>query len=85
MTESVLVIDRSKKDWDMNGRKGTTYKAVCFKKIGDEAQMDEIRVSKGVYDILKPNTHYCFSGEVDVKNGRFDALLAVEDKGSSSK
>lgn len=78
--EPILVIDRSKKDWEMNGRKGTTYKAICHKKIDEEAQVDEVRVSKEVYDILKPATKYYLSGEVDVKNGRFDVLSAVEYK-----
>lgn len=42
--ESVLVIDKSKKDWEMNGRKGTAYKAICHHKDGGGMVMVGIRV-----------------------------------------
>lgn len=83
--ESVLVIDKSKKDWEMNGRKGTAYKAICHKKNGEEVQVDEIRLTENVYKDLKPMTRYFFEGEVDVKNGRLEVLLAHEDKGNPAK
>ncbi|RGW46183.1 hypothetical protein DWV67_16205 [Dorea formicigenerans] len=73
-TEAVTVIDKSKKDWEMNGRKGTAFKAICHTKKGDEVQVDEIRITEGVYVLLKPMTPYYFSGELDVRNGRFEAM-----------
>lgn len=83
--ESVLVIDKSKKAWEMNGRKGTAYKAICHQKIGDEVQVDEIRVTENVYNALEPMTRYFFDGEVDVKNGRFEASGVDKDKSNSAK
>lgn len=83
--ESVFVIDKSKKDWEMNGRKGTAYKAICHQKNGDEVQVDEIRVTENVYNTLKPMTRYYFDCEVDVRNGRLEVLSAYEDKGNSAK
>lgn len=79
-TEAVTVIDKSKKDWEMNGRKGTAFKAICHSKKGDEVQVDEIRITEGVYILLKPMTRYFLAGDLDVKNGRFEVNEAVEDK-----
>ena len=81
----VLVIDKSKKDWEMNGRKGTAYKAICHSKVGDEVQVDEVRISEGVYKLLQPMTSYYFGGEVDVRNGRLEVIEAVESKAGSAK
>lgn len=50
-----------------------------FKK-GDEVQVDEIRITEGVYILLKPMTRYFLAGDLDVKNGRFEVNEAVEDK-----
>ena len=79
-TEAVTVIDKSKKDWEMNGRKGTAFKAICHSKKGDEVQVDEIRITEGVYNLLKPMTRYFLAGDLDVKNGRFEVNEAVEEK-----
>lgn len=79
-TEAVTVIDKSKKDWEMNGRKGTAFKAICHSKKGDEVQVDEIRITEGVYILLKPMTRYFLAGDLDVKNGRFEVNEAVEEK-----
>ena len=79
-TEAVTVIDKSKKDWEMNGRKGTAFKAICHSKKGDEVQVDEIRITEGVYALLKPMTRYFLAGDLDVKNGRFEVNEAVEEK-----
>lgn len=79
-TEAVTVIDKSKKDWEMNGRKGTSFKAICHSKKGDEVQVDEIRITEGVYILLKPMTRYFLAGDLDVKNGRFEVNEAVEEK-----
>ena len=78
--EAVTVIDKSKKDWEMNGRKGTAYKAICHMKKGDEVSVDEVRITEGVYVLLKPMTKYYLAGDLDVKNGRFEVSEAVEDK-----
>ena len=78
--ESVTVIDKSKKDWEMNGRKGTAYKAICHMKKGDEVSVDEVRISEDVYKSMKPMTRYFLGGDLDVKNGRFEVIEAVEDK-----
>ena len=79
-TEAVTVIEKSKKDWEMNGRKGTAFKAICHSKKGDEVQVDEIRITEGVYILLKPMTRYFLAGDLDVKNGRFEVNEAVEEK-----
>ena len=79
-TEAVTVIDKSKKDWEMNGRKGMAFKAICHSKKGDEVQVDEIRITEGVYILLKPMTRYFLAGDLDVKNGRFEVNEAVEEK-----
>ena len=78
--ESVTVIDKSKKDWEMNGRKGTAYKAICHRKKGDEVSVDEVRITEEVYKAMKPMTRYYLAGDLDVKNGRFECCEAVEDK-----
>ena len=80
--ESVTVIDKSKKDWEMNGRKGTAYKAICHMKKGDEVSVDEVRITEEVYRTMKPMTRYFLAGDLDVKNGRFEVNEAVEDKTS---
>ena len=79
-TDAVTVIDKRKKDWEMNGRKGTAFKAICHSKKGDEVQVDEIRITEGVYILLKPMTRYFLAGDLDVKNGRFEVNEAVEEK-----
>lgn len=78
--ESVTVIDKSKKDWEMNGRKGTAYKAICLMKKGDEVSVDEVRITEEVYGTMKPMIRYFLAGDLDVKNGRFEVDEAVEDK-----
>lgn len=78
--ESVTVIDKSKKDWEMNGRKGTAYKAICHMKKGDEVSVDEVRITEDVYKAMKSMTRYYLAGDLDVKNGRFECCEAVEDK-----
>lgn len=67
---SVLVIDKSKKPWSMDGRNGISYKAICHNKIEDEVQVDEIRITEDVYNAIEPMTRYTFDGIVDSKNGR---------------
>lgn len=75
-TESVLVIDKDFSDWEMNGRKGTSYKAYCHTKKDGKVSVDEIKVTEEVYNRLEGMTKYFFGGELDVKNGRFLANSA---------
>lgn len=76
--EAVTVIDKSRKDWEMNGRKGTAYKAICHMKKDDEVSVDEVRITEGVYVLLKPMTKYYLAGDLDIKNGRFEVSEVVE-------
>lgn len=69
-SESIMVIDKSKKPWSMDGRNGITYKAICHKKIDDEVQVEEVRITEEVYNFIEPMTRYTFDGTVDVKNSR---------------
>lgn len=75
--EPILVIDKSKKPWEMNGRNGISFHAVCHKKVEDETQVEKIRVTEDVYNQLQEMTKYNFEGIVDVKNGRltFDRII----------
>lgn len=75
-TESVLVIDKDSSDWEMNGRKGTSYKAYCHTKKDGKVSVDEIKVTEEVYNKLEEMTKYYFGGELDIKNGRFVANSA---------
>lgn len=68
----VLVLDKSKKNWEMNGNKGTVYKAICHKKINEEVQVEEIRVTEDVYNNLEPMNSYNFDCTVDVRNSRLE-------------
>lgn len=80
----VLVIDRSRKDWEMNGNKGTVYTALCHQKYGDEVQVEKIRVTKEVYDILEPMEHYFFDASVDIRNNKMEVYNAFKDTAVST-
>lgn len=69
--EPVMIIEKSKKPWEMNGRSGITYKAICMKKVEDEAQVEEIRCTEEVFGKIQPASYYTLLGDLDVKNGRF--------------
>lgn len=75
-TESVMVIDKDSTDWELNGRKGTSYKAYCHSKKDGKVSVDEIKVTEEVYNKLEPMQKYFFGGEVDIRNGRFIATSA---------
>lgn len=77
--EPVMIIEKSKKAWEMNGRSGITYKAICMKKIDDETQVEEIRCTEDTYSKIQPLTTYILSGDLDVKNGRFIISGVVPD------
>ena len=69
--EPVMIIEKSKKAWEMNGRSGISYKAICMKKVDDETQVEEIRCTEETYGRIQPFTSYILLGDLDVKNGRF--------------
>lgn len=73
----VMVIDSDATEWNMNGRKGTTYKAYCHQKVDGKVSVDEIRVTEEVYKNLEHMKKYAFSGELDVSNGKFVADKAA--------
>lgn len=78
-TESILVIDKSKKPWEMNGNKGIVYTALCHQKIGDEVQVEKVRITEEVYGVLEPMKRYFFDATVDVKNNKLEVYNAFED------
>lgn len=78
-TTSILVIDKSKKDWEMNGNKGTVYNALCHQKIGDEVQVEKVRITQDVYNVLEPMKRYIFDATIDVKNNKLEVFRACED------
>ena len=69
--EPVMIIEKSKKAWEMNGRSGISYKAICMIKVDDETQVEEIRCTEETYGKIQPFTSYILLGDLDVKNGRF--------------
>lgn len=73
----VMVIDSDATEWNMNGRSGVTYKAYCHQKVDGKVSVEEIRVTEDVYKTLEPMKKYVFSGELDIRNGRFVADKAV--------
>ena len=38
--DPVMVLDKSKKPWEMNGNKGVVYNVICHKKVDDDVQVD---------------------------------------------
>lgn len=85
-SETIFVIDKSKKPWEMNGRNGISYHAICHKKVGDETQVEKIRVTEDVYNQIEAMTKYDFEGIIDVKNGRltFDKIVYRDVNRTSS-
>ena len=78
----VMVLDKSKKPWEMNGNKGVVYTAVCHKKVDDEVQVEKVRITEDVYNVIEPMREYHFYATVDVKNSRMEVYYAypVDDK-----
>lgn len=66
--EPIMVIDKSKKPWNMDGRSGVTYTAVCHKKVDEEVQVEKIRITEDVYNFIEETTRYNFEGTVDITN-----------------
>lgn len=64
--EPIKVIDKSKKPWNMDGRSGVTYTAVCHKKVDEEVQVEKIRITEDVYNFIEEDTKYNFEGTVDI-------------------
>lgn len=86
--EPVFVIDKSKKPWEMNGNKGVVYKAICHKKVDDEVQVEDIRITEEVYNKIEPMQKYHFAATIDVKNSRMEVYHAypadTAEKGSNA-
>lgn len=74
--EPVFVIDKSKKPWEMNGNKGVVYKVICHKKVEDEVQVEDIRITEEVYNEIEPMQKYHFAATIDVKNNRMEVYHA---------
>ncbi len=74
--EPITVIDKSRKPWEMNGNKGVVYKAICHKKVGDEAQVEDVRITEEVYNEIEPMHRYHFDATIDVKNSRMEVTRA---------
>ena len=81
----VMVLDKSRKPWEMNGNKGVVYTAVCHKKVDDEVQVEKLRITEDVYNAIEPMREYHFYATVDVKNSRMEAYYAypATDKGGT--
>ncbi len=79
----VLVIDKSKKNWEMNGNKGTVYKAICHKKVEDEVHVEEVRITEEVYNEIEAMHKYHFDCTVDVRNSRLE-VYGIHPADSSS-
>lgn len=73
---AIRVIDVDKTDWDMNGRKGVTYKAFCHQKVDGKVSVEEVRITETLFNTLKPMQSYVFGGVLDLKNNRFLADTA---------
>lgn len=83
-TKSVFVIDKSRKPWEMNGNKGVVYNALCHQKIGDEVQVEKVRVTEEVYNALEPMKRYYMDATVDVKNGKLEVFNVNSDASGST-
>lgn len=81
----VMVLDKSRKPWELNGKRGVVYTAVCHKKVDDDVQVEKLRITEDVYYAIEPMTEYHFYVTVDVKNSRMEAYYAypATDKGSA--
>lgn len=71
LTSEVTVIEKSKSDYEYEGKKGVTYSAICMQKDGDSAGVDTINVTEDVYNKLSPMTSYRMAGSYDTKYRRF--------------
>ena len=74
--EPITVIDKSRKPWEMNGNKGVVYKVICHKKVEDEVQVEDIRITEEVYNEIEPMQKYHFAATIDVKNNRMEVYHA---------
>ncbi len=74
--DPVMVLDKSKKPWEMNGNKGVVYTAICHKKVDDDVQVEKVRITEDVYHCLEPLQKYHFDATIDVKNSRMEVFRA---------
>ena len=74
--DPVMVLDKSKKPWEMNGNKGVVYNVICHKKVEDDVQVEKVRITEEVYNIISPMKEYHFHATVDVKNNKMEIYHA---------
>ena len=63
--EKVRVLSKTANEWNMDGRRGTTYK-VGIRSDGD---IDKIKVTPELYDRLEVDKDYLLEGTLTVSNG----------------
>lgn len=80
MSANVVVIEKSKNDYEYEGKKGTSYSVIAMQKNGDTTEVDSVPVTKDVYECVQPMTTYLASGHVDTKFKRvqFDHVEIVK-------
>lgn len=83
-TVPVMVLDKSKKPWEMNGNKGIVYTAICHKKVDDDVQVEKVRITEDVYHSLEPLQKYHFEATIDVKNNRMEVYRAYTASGGDT-
>ena len=73
--ERVRVLSKSSTDWDMNGRKGTTYKVGV--RSGDD--IDKVKVSPELFGQLEVDHDYMLIGSLNVSNGNTSFLFEFKE------
>lgn len=73
--EKVCVLTKSETPWEMNGRKGISYR-VGIRANGD---IEKIKVSEDLYKLLEIDKNYQLSGSLSMSNNNvgflFDRIL----------
>lgn len=64
-TSNVRVLSKSANDWEMNGRKGVSYKVGI--RSGDD--IDKVKVSRELYEQLELDHDYLLVGSLNISNG----------------
>lgn len=70
ITSNVTIIEKSKNDYEYEGKKGTSYSVIAMQKNGESTEVDSVSVTQDVYDRVQPMTIYSASGHVDTKYKR---------------
>ncbi len=74
-TQRVRVLSKSVSDWEMNGRKGTTYKVG----VRCDEDIDKVKVSPKLYDQLEVDHDYMLVGTLTVANGNTSFLFESKE------